>query len=392
MRLTPSEFSLLEGALLDGTVDYDDLGRIVRRTGNRIQDIAGPGALPSVVTKTIEFAEAHDSVHELVAAARASNSSNVELFKVAAAFGLEPGGVPAADLAKDEDDALRKVSTNLERMVGPDRPIADFGSFAAKIQEFVMRICRIELDEPVGTGFLIGPETILTNYHVVESVIESSFRPADVRVRFDYRRLRDGLTTNPGVAYQLAEQWLVVAERYSDVDNQPYDPTRRPSENELDYAVLRTSERIGLEPPSDLIRTPRGWIAPTRIRYAFPKDSYLMVVQHPCDDPIAYDDVENAVICLSEKSESGQTVCTNANGTRVHYRNNTMPGSSGSPVFNDDLELVAVHHSGEPGPDYFLECKDQLTPATYNEGIPIDKIEASLASKNLSWVFGSVAP
>jgi V8-like Glu-specific endopeptidase len=30
----------------------------------------------------------------------------------------------------------------------------------------------------------------------------------------------------------------------------------------------------------------------------------------------------------------------------VHYRTPTDPGSSGSPVFNVDWEVIAVHHGG----------------------------------------------
>ena len=37
----------------------------------------------------------------------------------------------------------------------------------------------------------------------------------------------------------------------------------------------------------------------------------------------------------------------------VQYTTSTEPGSSGSPVLNDDLDVVAIHHSGghltEPG-------------------------------------------
>ena len=43
------------------------------------------------------------------------------------------------------------------------------------------------------------------------------------------------------------------------------------------------------------------------------------------------------------------------------------PGSSGSPVFNLDWELVALHHLGDPAYDH---------PPAYNQGVPIDKIRA----------------
>ena len=35
----------------------------------------------------------------------------------------------------------------------------------------------------------------------------------------------------------------------------------------------------------------------------------------------------------------------------LHYRTDTAPGSSGSPVFNDQWEVVALHHSGVPQRD-----------------------------------------
>jgi V8-like Glu-specific endopeptidase len=43
----------------------------------------------------------------------------------------------------------------------------------------------------------------------------------------------------------------------------------------------------------------------------------------------------------------------------VQYTTSTLPGSSGSPVFNEDFKVVAIHHSGgmllEPGTDrYYL--------------------------------------
>jgi V8-like Glu-specific endopeptidase len=40
-------------------------------------------------------------------------------------------------------------------------------------------------------------------------------------------------------------------------------------------------------------------------------------------------------------------------GGRVHYLTDTLKGSSGSPVFNSNWEVVALHHRGgwlaEPG-------------------------------------------
>ena len=32
----------------------------------------------------------------------------------------------------------------------------------------------------------------------------------------------------------------------------------------------------------------------------------------------------------------------------VHYESDTLPGSSGSPVFNDQWQVICLHHAGVP--------------------------------------------
>ena len=64
--------------------------------------------------------------------------------------------------------------------------------------------------------------------------------------------------------------------------------------------------------------------------------------------------------------------------TVLHYLADTSPGSSGSPVFNDQWEAVALHHYGEPfrqtvGSDGRAVSRD------LNEGIRISAIVKALA-------------
>ena len=376
MRLSGPEFESLHEALLDAFVSYDELGTMLRRTDWKIQAIAAQDALPAVITKVIEYAEARDRVQELIAAAHATVPTNALLFNLSAAIGLVPSGVPPADLTPEQ--ALPRVSARLERLVDAQRGIADLGSFYARIGELMRQVCAVELGDDYGTGFLIGPRTILTNYHVVERAIDGGFNPAAIRVRFDFQRLRDGLTTNAGVVHELAAgaDWIVAKARYSESDKQAYDETSLPADGELDYAVLRTRDEVGREVSSGLDGVERGWVEPRGSAYDFPTGSFLLIVQHPCHDPISFDSATDAVIRV------------NPNGTRVHYTPNTMSGSSGSPVLDRKLELVALHHGGEPGsPDVWLPCNKQTTPASYNEGIPIARIQAHLADQGLSWVF-----
>jgi hypothetical protein len=69
----------------------------------------------------------------------------------------------------------------------------------------------------------------------------------------------------------------------------------------------------------------------------------------------------------------------NENSSRVRYKVNSEPGSSGSPCFDPDWNLVALHHSGDPR---------EIVPAEYNEGIPISSIRRALPDdvrKRLGW-------
>jgi hypothetical protein len=64
----------------------------------------------------------------------------------------------------------------------------------------------------------------------------------------------------------------------------------------------------------------------------------------------------------------------NGNGTRLRYDTNTEGGSSGSPCLDAKLNLVALHHGGDP---------DTGRLAQYNQGIPIDRIVSHLAARRV---------
>jgi endonuclease G len=55
---------------------------------------------------------------------------------------------------------------------------------------------------------------------------------------------------------------------------------------------------------------------------------------------------------------------------RVAYTANTAPGSSGSPVFSENWDLVALHHHGEANVN--------------NHGIPMKSILKNLSDRNLT--------
>ena len=72
----------------------------------------------------------------------------------------------------------------------------------------------------------------------------------------------------------------------------------------------------------------------------------------------------------------------------LHYIADTEGGSSGSPVFNNDWQVIALHHWGGPGP----LAVSGLMPngnAEVNEGVRISKIVADLDAKRRGGIEGA---
>ena len=69
----------------------------------------------------------------------------------------------------------------------------------------------------------------------------------------------------------------------------------------------------------------------------------------------------------------------NGNGTRIRYRTNTDPGSSGSPVFTMDWDIVALHHYGDPN----------WQKPLFNQGVPIELIRARIVKDGFEGVLGA---
>jgi V8-like Glu-specific endopeptidase len=64
---------------------------------------------------------------------------------------------------------------------------------------------------------------------------------------------------------------------------------------------------------------------------------------------------------------------------KVHYRAPTEGGSSGSPIFNQAWDLIALHHAG--GMDMkMLHGKEGTYPA--NEGIDFMSIQSAFAERH----------
>ena len=347
MELTGQQWQQLTDALVEAFPSYARMSQMVRfRLARNLATISGDPSLTTVAFELIGTSQAEGWTPRLLLAARESNPGNPRLLAFSQQFELAPATPPRPELEK----IIRKTNKFL-----------DVNTWRERLGQVEAQVCRVEVkagsgDTEYGTGFLLGSSVVMTNYHVMQRVIENQqARPEDVILRFDYKRIKDGTVLNPGKEYRLAaDDWLIDKSPPSPVDTKPEPKNGVPQADQLDYALLRVDgapgdEAVGANPEPEA--PPRGWIVPPAAEYLFEPGTALYIVQHPRSDPLK--------LAIDMEAIIG----TNANGTRVTYRTNTEPGSSGSPCFNIDWELVALHHSGDPA-----------YKPTFNEGIPIKAI------------------
>ena len=193
-----------------------------------------------------------------------------------------------------------------------------------------------------------------------------------MRFRFDYKLSSDGSTLNTGTLFKLvSSDWLVDASPYAEFERKGYSEAV-PAEDELDFALVRLDGAPGTQPVGGAKGddgSRRGFIhVPGEVPDPKPGDAVL-IMQHPAGEPLNFAINTESVVSL------------NANGTRLLYRTETLPGSSGSPCFSLEWELLALHHYGDRN---FKGFHDE----GYFQGVPITKIIEHLKTKGLHDLLG----
>src|SRR5262249_16688943 len=127
-----------------------------------------------------------------------------------------------------------------ERTIKNRLPSFDFAVWREKMALVEARVCEIEIDDsPVGTGFLVGPSAVLTNDHVLASVLEGAPPPGRVACRFDYKVLSSGARMKATSVGLHATDWNLDSSPPS-ADEKTVTPDRTtPTPDELDYALVK---------------------------------------------------------------------------------------------------------------------------------------------------------
>jgi hypothetical protein len=259
-----------------------------------------------------------------------------------AALGNVRGSV---ELSGAEVRADLRETPTLEKVFGLDSVVSF--PWYAKGLERARGVARITdaFDKPEGTGFLVrGGDLfpgsgdawlLLTNDHVVNDQGRRGLRPGEARVSFQ------ALAPDGGAERHEVDRVLWCSPPH-----------------ELDAAVLR------------LKTVPRG----VETLEPFPLSGELPAVRKPPEAPAR-------IYVIGHALGGGLSFSIHDNlllGCRVplvHYRTPTQPGSSGSPVFNDRWELVAIHHGGD---ERVRRLDGEPGRYAANEGISIRSIREAV--------------
>ena len=237
----------VRNALLEA-FSRDSFSQMLRfRLDKKLDHIVAQGAFGTEVFNLLERAEEEGWDVALVREAYRFNPGNISMLRIYEKYGLGPDiGVQFGGITQGSH---RASEVGFESIVSRNNPAFDIGLWLKRLTEIKLRVCRVDINGSAqGTGFLIGPEAVLTNFHVVESVWSDQPSTSALSCLFDYELLADGKPT-PGLRVQVAQESGVLAHsKYSPAEREGKPDRTLPSLNELDFALLRLSAPIGGQP------------------------------------------------------------------------------------------------------------------------------------------------
>jgi Trypsin-like peptidase domain len=214
------------------------------------------------------------------------------------------------------------------------------------------RLCLIRAGGKQGTGFLIGPQTVLTNWHVMSDLIEPvtgkalDGSAAQISVSFET------LTDNQGRTCLVAADWLVGFSPLAKDVSDPAPQAVSPDGTFLDYCAIRLLGAPGRE---------RGWYDLSQTGALNHKTDAFFVFQHPAG--------------VAQRAGVARDTVIDDNPDFLRHQVWTASGSSGGLCLDHKLKPIALHHAAVSHPtEVDAAGKPRLD---YNRAILLSSIHAA---------------
>jgi endonuclease G, mitochondrial len=252
-----------------------------------------------LATRAESGVEVHDSMDQLQARAERL---------------VEMGETPLEAVVSIALSDIPDRKAALERIIGETNDLQSWSFLprGARAAASVARISTLDRGRvlPLGTGFLVSSRLLMTNNHVLRDVESAANAVVEFAAEVDI----ENAPLVP-VRYRLDPQTFFVTDPHLDVTVvlvQPDAEGRTPGERFGWNQLIRQQGKIVTGEPVNIVGHPMGRLKEISIR--------------------------NNTLDLQLEDF-------------LHYATDTEPGNSGSPVFNDQWEVVALHHSGVPKTD-----------------------------------------
>lgn len=269
-------------------------------------------------------------------------------------------GERAAQLRQVAERRAKAAAESDRRIIGAS-DLVDV-SFLACGMNAARAVCRIRVQVSddnapgYGTGFLVAPTLLLTNNHVLESPAAARASRAD----FNYEKGTE-LIAKSATVFRFEPDQFFYTVRELDFTLVAVAPTAEDGTSLASFGYLQLHDEQGKE----LL------------------DGCVSIVQHPGGETKQVALRESRVVDVLDRF--------------LHYSTDTERGSSGSPVFDDQWQVVALHHAGvkqrdaagnvltRDGQIWHPDLDEAQIAWIANEGVRVSRICAQLRAGSAAW-------
>jgi V8-like Glu-specific endopeptidase len=311
----PAEAHVRQRGTIEAGGTVEGIGTAVLGAATTVPDPEAPAVVPPGLLARFE-----SDLDRIEAVLQAARQGHLELVN-------EPGDV------RRRVERLPGDAFTPEGIVDGDDSL--WSSFLAGGLRTTSAVARVAVlrpgqpPKPVGTAVLISDRLVLSNAHVFLDAETA----AELTLEFDYEYTDSGIERSPTRAKLDPSGFFCIDE-------------------DLDFGVVALADASVAEERHQvqLIESTAKVLLGER----------LNVIHHPGGDRKRISIRANLLVSEDDKW--------------LRYTSDTRSGSSGSPVFNDQWEMVALHHGGIPDPKNLGD----IDASSANEGARVSRIVARL--------------